>query len=419
MSKANKRTREPKSVINVELSEKNRTLRIVLAVVCLIIGVLAIMYALTSALNTDPGWRTVEVSSSNLNCSEDFTFSYYLGDAGISATSEYKRLTSVYTEATENAYRIFNEELLEDGLSNLCYISSHVNETVTVDPALYQALELVQKYENRCLYLAPVYVEYDRIFSCDSEQEAAAYDPGQNEELVEYIQEIAAFANDPEMIDLELLGNYQVRLTVSDAYLAFAREYEITEFLDFGWMKNAFIADYLAQTLITNGFTNGYLASYDGFTRNLDTRGERYSFNLFDRLDSEIYLPAVMSYSEPASIVYLRNYPLSQQDKWHYYGFSNGRIVTTCIDPADGMSKSAADNITAYSAGTGCAEILLQLIPVYLSDSFSADGLNALTAKEIYSVWFEDAVLCYNDAQLQLTMKSEDAPQYSAAYAGN
>lgn len=410
MKRADRNPQGPKPVIRVEVSEKNRKRRIILAVVCLVFGVLAIMYALINALNTDPGWKTVEVNSSQLNCSKDFVFMYYLGDSGMSATAEYKQLEAVYTEATVNAYRIFNEDIQKLG--------SHPNQALTVDPGLYRALELVHRYGNRCLYLAPVYVEYDRIFLSENEIEAASYDPGQNPELVEYIRQVSAFANDPGMIDLELLGGNQVRLKVADAYLTFAQENEIAQYLDFGWMKNAFVADYLAEAMSAKGFTRGYLASYDGFTRNLDTTGSTYSFNLFDRQGADIYLPAVMNYNGPCSMVYLRNYPMGDQDRWHYYSFTNGRIVTTCIDPADGMSKSSTDNIVAYGEKSGCAEILLQLIPVYLTEEFSADGLNALTAKGIHSIWFEDAVLRYNDSGLKLTMKTEAAPQYSASYAG-
>ena len=421
MSKADKRPREAKPVQKIELSEKNTTLRTVIAVLCLAIGIGAVMFGLMSALNTDPGWKTVEVSSSSgaLNCSSDFVFSYFLGQSGVSATTEYKQLVSVYTKATEDAYRIFHESLLQDGVSNLCYLSHHVNETVRVNAALYQALELVKTHGNRSLYLAPVYMEYNRIFRSESEPEAAGFDPAQNPDLLEYIRQVCAFANDPEAIDVELLGNSQVRLKLSEAYLAFAREYEITEFLDFGWMKNAFIADYLAQILTERGFTRGYLASYDGFTRNLDQRGESYSFNLFDRLGNDIFRPATISYDRPISIVYLRNYPLSSQDRWHYYGFTGGRIVTLAIDPADGLCKSSTDNMVAYSGSHGCAEILLRLIPVYVADELQQEGIQDLMQEEIFSIWFEATKLLYNDPQLKLTLDTVQYSQYSSALVGN
>ena len=90
-------------------------------------------------------------------------------------------------------------------------------------------------------------------------------------------------------------------------------------------MKNAFIADYLADTLEAEGFTSGYLSSYDGFTRNLDRRRNEYAFNLFDRQGSDVNLPAKMRYTAPLSIVFLRDYPMGEQDKWHYYAFRENR----------------------------------------------------------------------------------------------
>ena len=59
-------------------------------------------------------------------------------------------------------------------------------------------------------------------------------------------------------------------MSVSDDYLAFAEKNFISDFIDFSWMKNAFITDYVADVMIDNGYTLGSLTSYDGFTRNLD-----------------------------------------------------------------------------------------------------------------------------------------------------
>ena len=123
------------------------------------------------------------------------------------------------------------------------YLNGHVNEIVTVDPALYKALTVLTQYDCRYAYLAPAYAEYDRVFSAESDAEAARYDPAGDPELAEYLAEIAAFAGNPEMVNLEILGDNRVRLTVSTEYLKFTEENEIETVLDFGWMKNAFIAD--------------------------------------------------------------------------------------------------------------------------------------------------------------------------------
>lgn len=419
MSNSNKRGRQPyiRPVKKIEVSEKNIPLRIALVIGFLAIGIGLLVYAVNSALSTDPGWQVVEVSSSKVNCSQDFILNYDFSDAGGSATVLNKQLASLYTKATEDACVIFSRDIESAEFSNLWYLNQHVNEDVAVDPALYKALELVQKYQNRCIYLAPVYIEYNRIFLYENEEEAALYDPGQNSELMPYIQELAAFANDPAMIDLELLGDNRVRLNVAQTYLDYAQANGVEAYLDFHWMTNAFIADYIAGILAENGFTSGYLASYDGFTRNLDQRDTSYSFNIFDRREDGIYLPGKMEYSGSSSIVFLRNYPMTEQDRWCYFAFSNGRIATAQIDPADGVSKSAVSNLVSYSATAGCGEILLQMLPVYLTDEFSAEGLNALAEKEIYSIWCLDDEIRYNEKSLSLQVSEEAyGVRYSKAY---
>ena len=204
------------------------------------------------------------------------------------------------------------------------------------------------------------------------------------------------------MVNLETLGDNRVRLTVSTEYLKFVEENETKTLLDFGWMKNAFIADYLADTLEAEGFTSGYLSSYDGFTRNLDRRGNEYAFNLFDRQGSDVNLPAKMRYTAPLSIVFLRDYPMGEQDKWHYYAFASGKIVTTFLDTADGLSKSACPNLVSYSGSLGCGEILMQTAPVFIADELDTRTLDALKGKQLYSVWSEDGKLQWNDPELIL-----------------
>ncbi len=412
MGRSADRSPRLKPVKKIELSQKNIKLRTILVIVFFAIGLLAIGIGIHSALSEEDGWQEIEATSQKVNCSADFTLNYCLGQGKTSATAEAKALTSLYTRLVEDGYAIFQDGVAAAG--------SRPGETVTVDPALYRAFQQIRDSGNRCLYLAPVYVEYDRIFLCETAQEASQYDPGQNQELVEYISAVATYANDPQMIDLELLGNDQVRLKVSAEYLAFAKEYEITEFLSLGWMRNAFIADYMADALMNAGYTNGYLASFDGFTRNLDTRGESYSQNVFDRLENTAYIPAVLRYEQPTALVFLRNYPLDQQDRWHYFGFSSGRIVTTMIDPADGMSKSATDNLLSYSQTVGCAQILLETSKWYLASELDESGLNELTGQGIYSIWFESTNLRYNEKDAQILLVADgELPAYTKTYAGN
>ena len=391
-----------KPVTRIELSEERKTLRIVLAVVFLAIGIVAILVGLVSLLNTEPGWQEVQISTKAANCAGEFVLMYDFSDTGASATMVNKQLTALYSQATEDAYRIFSADLREDGLQNVRYLNDHVNETVTVDPALYKALSLLVKYDCRNPYLAPAYAEYDRVFLAESDAEAARYDPAGDPELKDYLFRIAGFAVEPQMVNLELLGDNQVRLIVSREYRQFAEENGIETFLDFGWMKNAFIADYLADILEGEGFTNGYLSSYDGFTRNLDSRGGGYTFNLFNRQGNEVNLPARMQYTGPMSIVFLRDYPMGEQDRWHYYAFETGKIVTAFLDPADGLSKSACPNLVSYAGHLGCGEILMQTAAVFATDVLHTETLDAMKEEGVYSVWSEGGQLQWNDPGLIL-----------------
>lgn len=387
----------------IELSTKNITLRAIGAGILILIAVLCFGVAIREFFSIQPGWQEIAVESDAVNCSTDFIFNYDFSDYGGDASAANKLLTSLYSEACEDAFMIFTKDVTEEGVHNLAYLNSHVNEIVTVDEALYDALELIANSGNRHLYLAPVYVEYNRVFASDSAEEASWYDPARNPEILSYIQELTSFCNDPEMIDLELMGNYQVRLFVSDVYLAYAEENQLDAFLDFGWMTNAFIIDYLADVLIEGGYTCGYLSSYDGFTRNLDIRGESYSFNLFDDKGSTIYVPAVMNSAEAVSIVFLHDYPLADEDRWHYFDFGNDYIVTTYIDPADGRSKSYFDNLVSYSSDAGCAEILMNMIPSFISDVQNSSVFDAVQ-DGIYTVWFDGYTLCHNGTSMTVAL---------------
>lgn len=409
MSK-NGRGRQPyiRPVTRIELPEGNIRLRMILIVVLLSIAVVAIVFGLVSALKTEPGWQEVEVTSSEVNCGQDFVLMYEFGMDGVDATTQYRNVTRMYTELTEFAFQIFSADTEVEGLGNVWYLNRHPNEEVAVAHALYKALELVAEYDSRYLFLGPVYDAYDAVFLAETPVEAALYDPVREPELAGYVQETAQYCADPHMVSVELLGEDRVRLNVSEAYLSYAEESGIETFLDFGWMTNAFLADYMADTLAVNGYTNGYLASYDGFTRNLDDRGNGYSFNLFDRQGNDISMPARMSYAGPMSIVYLRNYPLSEQDRWHYFAYDDGEITTAMVDPADGMSRSATDNLVVYAPELGCAELLLKAAPVFIAEELDLTAMKSWKQEGIGSIWGEGSSLCYNrkDAVLELLAES-------------
>ena len=400
-----KRDFEGNRLHHFELSDTNRTVRWVLIVILLVIAAVALTVGLMSALQTPAGWQTVEGNTTGLHCGDQFVLQYEYGAAEASATAESKQLQQLYGKALEDAWKLFFNEAGETDLSGLAAINRQPNREITVDPHLYKALEQMVQSGSRALYLAPVYAEYDRLFYSESDSEAEEYDPAVNAEQRSFVQLLAERANDADGIELRLLGNSKVILMVSDDYLAFAKEQEIRYFIDFGWLRNAFITDYIAEVLTENGFTNGFIASADGFTRNLDLRGNTYRLNLFNMGENGVDLAGIMDYTGPKSLVFLRSYPMYDQAFHRYYCYEDGRIVSATIDPADGRSKAALANLVSYSENLGCGQLALAVMPVYAADNFFADGLDALTQQGIYSVWFRGNALVHNQPDLQVSLE--------------
>jgi len=390
--------------IHIELSEKHNEKKFLLFIVLLAFGLFMIGYGLYSALTTDPGWREIEPQKTEeLNCGDEFVLMYNVGASGIGATVEYKEIVNLYSEATMKAYQLFTGYSEYEGIHNVCYINAHPNEEIEVDEVLYNAFELLQEYGNRNLYLGPIYTYYDNLFYISDESELVYYDPYTSEEIRTYYEEIASFAANPDQIRLELLENQKIKLVVSDEYLQYANEYEIDSFIDFYWMKNAFIIDYLAETLIANGHTLGTISSYDGYCRNLDDSGNVYAFNVYDKEVQGIYEATVLNYSGAHSIVNLKDFAVSEKETSRIYELKNGEARTNYVVP------TAIDGLISYSNETGCAEIMLQMSPVYFAEQFEAEKLQDLCEQDIYSIYCEDRVIYYNEADATFTEEYQDS----------
>ncbi len=407
-------------VEKVELSEKNVGPRVILVVLLLAIGLTAIGYGMNALLSKEPGWQEIEADSrGDANCAQDFVFLYQLGVSGVSATAEHKALIMVYTEACEQAYELFHSRQSFEGVNNVYYMNRHPNEEIVVDPVLYQAFEQLQVMENRYLYLAPVWVQYDDIFVCTDDSQIVDFDPYTNPEVAEEYKAVAAFASDAESVELRLLGDNKVILYVSDAYLQYAQENYITDFIDFAWMKNAFITDYLADVMLAKGYTKGSISSYDGFVRNLDDSGQAYSFNLFDIVDENVYQIATMEYSGARSIVNLRGFPMNALDKNRYYQLSNGEIRNAYLDVQDGFSKSAVSTMVSYAEDKSCAEIALQMSEIFIADTLREEKVLELSRAGIHSVCCHNNSIMYTEeAVLLKDIYNANNISYTKLYIG-
>jgi len=398
----------PQAVERIELDEGHSRARVVILILAIVVALTAFGYGIVNKATVNSGWRDIEVNSREINCGQDFVFTYHLGSSGISAAREAKALTIVYTEACETAYRVFSSRDWFEDVGNLCAVNVNVNQPVRVHPALYEAFELMERLDSRYAYLAPVYDEYSSVFFCNDDWETAGFDPWQNEDVAAYCARAAGFARNADDVRVQLLGDNTVRLNVSDEYLAFAEEYGIERFVDFYWMTDAFVIDYLAQQLRDAGYTLGALSSHDGFVRCLGGEGMSFSYMVHD-IPAEGLIAAVarMDYPGDTALVNLHSFPLNTQKEIYYYQFEDGTFRSAIADIEDGLSKGVTPAMIATSDSVGCAEMLLKLLPLYATDTLDEAALAALTEEKIHPLYCLGSEIVTTDPSVTLADVAE------------
>ena len=394
----------PRPVERIELNQENVGRRLVITVVMLVFGAAMLTYAFVQLLSPDSEeWITIEAdSSAGATCGAEFELLYYPGRGDASSAAERKEVTGLYTRLCREAFELFHEKEAFEGVNNIYAINRRPNQTLEIDERLYKAFSAVDRSGSRAVYLGPVYSRYDGLFLCQEDYQLVDFDPRLSEDVAQEYQEVLAFANDPESVRIELLGENRVRLYVSQEYLDYARQEEIEDFIDFSWMRNAFIADFLAEGLISGGYTSGVLSSYDGFIRNLDAGGTGYWLQIYDCSERMIYPVTAMAYQGSMSIVSLRDYPTDERDVYRFYQLENGEIRTLYLDTADALCKSAVHNLTGYARDKGCGEILLALSEVYIADALQPEKLARLAEEDVQSVFCQDRVMYYTDPAIVL-----------------
>lgn len=402
-----KRTRREsllKPVKQIEVSEKHVALRIVLFVLAILIAIGAFAYALIALLRVPKGWTVIEVNAQEVNCAADMTFYYYIGEEGRNARAEKKAVVQAYSQACVNAYKIFDTSA--DSGSNVCAVNRNVNKTVKVDSALYQALKSVVDYDAKLILTAPVYERRAGLFYSADDDEAKIFDPNFSEEEREFYSDVLTFVNNAEDVSLALLDDNTVKLNVSQRYLDFARENDVSVFLDFFHLKNAFIVDYIVEYLTSAGFKAGFISSVDGFVRTLSGQRASNTVMLFDNMDGSPYACASVTFNQSISAVNLHSFKINADEKY-YYRYSNGDAVNPYVN-ANGQSVTCASFIFGYSAEAKCSQILFELLPVFTAERLDEAQLKSLTEKNVYCVYSKDKKVFYSEDGLNMSVNRSD-----------
>ena len=353
------------AVERIELSQRRVPLRAALAAAGILAALALLAVSLRGLLAVNDGWREIESDGSRgVHCGGDFVFS-----AEVNGAAEAKRLSLAWTEATAAALTMFDPNAIDALSPNLGYLNAHPGEDVALPPALYRALKAAAP--ARYVFLAPVYDLQRSLCGCQDDSETAAFDPLQDGDLRDFCARAAAFARDPASVALSFPSDGVARLELSDAYAAFLAENGCGAAVDFGWMKNAFIIDYLADCAVSAGLGRGCIASVDGFVRCLDATGAPYAVNLYRWWDGAALPAGAVRYAGPMSLASLRAFPADAADRRNFYVFRDGAVRAPHADLSDGLARASVASLTGASRDMGCGELLTALLPVFISETFA------------------------------------------------
>lgn len=389
----------PPPVEQIEVSNKNVKLRISLFVLFLVLAIVCFAVVMVVLLRVEAGWFGIPAdSSSSQNCGGEFVFTYYFDK---NQDKKYRQsVASKYTEATEYAYKVFYATENVDGINNLYYLNAHPNEEVKIPALLYNSLKAFDDTNNRFLYYAPIYAYYDEMFGCVYDNDAARFDPTKDAEAREYFDKMIAFASDDNHVRIEFMDGNVVKLVVSDEYKnSFGEQNAV--YLDFFWTKNAFAIDYIASVMTNAGYDKGVISSYDGFTRNLSEAHDELQANIFDKTSDGAIVAGRMTYKNQMSVVMLKDYAISKGESG-YYTYENGDVRTRFINVATGENISSISTYTAYSSSKTCSQIVIDIMPIYLSETFDADKVAAVKANGVFSIYCKDGKIVVNDENMTI-----------------
>ena len=78
----------------------------------------------------------------------------------------------------------------------------------------------------------------------------------------------------------------------------------------------------------------------------------------------------------------------------------------------NGENVSAISTYTAYSATKTCSQIVLEILPLYLADSFDTDKVASAKEGGIFSIYCKDGKILCNDENMTINPIERESGTY-------
>ena len=376
-----------KPVNKIELDESHIKLRVIALIIAVLVVIGSLIFIIVKYTTKDKGWTRIELTDNSIN--EQYYFDYELGD---SPTKEYKEVSNIYETSMTYAYSLFDSYKGYDNVNNVYYINNNPNKEIAIEGLLYNAFKDVKASNSNSIFLGPIVSYYNSIIISDD----TTYDPYKNEDIKKEIEEYINMINDTNHFELRLLDNNKIYLYTSTGFQKLVDDIGVG-IINFNYLKNAFILDYVKDKLNNSNFMSGYINSYDGYKISLGSHIE-YNYEIHDEHDGLSDLVGIFKNSEKLNVVTFKNTITSSSDNKLIKKLPDGSRRTYYIDDVDGLSKESVKYLCGYSANNKLSDIALNMENVYISNSFD----NTKLSSDNKYIWISDKVINYTDDKLKI-----------------
>lgn len=136
----------------VELSQKNIPLRIVLVVLALVAAAVCFANALGEMGKVQPGWQEILATNPITAASQDFVLTYNLGAGSLSPKAELQKVSELYTRVLDETSQALSNQAVS-GVNNLHTLNRQPNADIQVEPELYEAFRVLENAGSRMAIL--------------------------------------------------------------------------------------------------------------------------------------------------------------------------------------------------------------------------------------------------------------------------
>ena len=308
--------------------EKKNVVRLILFLLAVILAVGAFTAGVMGYLHRDSGYYDVDYSAKTAPVLFDsgVHLKYYGSGSSAQIRAELHEVQEVYSDTLLWLYQQLDAEHQYEGVVGLAALNAAPGQWVQVDAvletALGDALERTRTGEGYSVFAGPLYREWQALRYLEEPENA---DPANNPEEQAILEQLAAFIGDPSAFSLEIEEG-RARLTVSEAYQAWARENEIdAPVLDFGLLRDAYLLDRLAQYMRYRGYTSGYLYTDSGLSLQMALDGDT-SYQFLGLSDGEAAAVGAVTLPSPSAFCQFTAFSLTGE-KYGYYTLKQGGVT--------------------------------------------------------------------------------------------